>query len=79
MTAQEAVPGFEQLALTGSTIILLGLGGVGSQIALTLARKGAGSLTLLDHGLDHGVGHPVSFSLSHCSSRWTEGCRRKID
>jgi hypothetical protein len=30
-------------------------------------------------GLDHGVGHPVSFSLSHCSSRWTEGCRRKID
>jgi hypothetical protein len=30
-------------------------------------------------GLDHGVGHPASFSLSHCSSRWTEGCRRKID
>jgi hypothetical protein len=30
-------------------------------------------------GLDHGVGHPASFSLSHCSSRWTEGCRRNID
>ena len=30
-------------------------------------------------GLDHGVGHPASFSLSHYSSRWTEGCRRNID
>jgi SAM-dependent methyltransferase len=30
-------------------------------------------------GLDHGVGHPASCSLSHCSSRWTEGCRRNID
>ena len=30
-------------------------------------------------GLDHGVGHPASCSLSHCASRWTEGCRRNID
>src|SRR5262249_8239393 len=30
-------------------------------------------------GLDHRVGHPASFSLSYCSSRWTEGCRRDID
>ena len=50
-TAQEAVPGFELLALTRSTIILLGLGGVGSQIALALARKGAGNLVLLDHDI----------------------------
>jgi molybdopterin/thiamine biosynthesis adenylyltransferase len=51
MTAQEAVPGFEQFVLTASTIILIGLGGVGSQIALALARKGAGSLVLLDHDI----------------------------
>src|SRR5438105_2371271 len=51
MTAQEAVPGFEQFALTRSTIILLGLGGVGSQIALALARKGVGKLVLLDHDI----------------------------
>ena len=30
-------------------------------------------------GLDHRVGHPASFSLGHCSSRWTQGCRRDID
>jgi molybdopterin/thiamine biosynthesis adenylyltransferase len=50
-TAQEAVPGFDQHALTASTIILIGLGGVGSQVALALARKGAGSLILLDHDI----------------------------
>src|ERR671938_1214985 len=51
MIAQEAVPGFEQFALTASTIIVIGLGGVGSQIALALARKGAGKLVLLDHDI----------------------------
>jgi molybdopterin/thiamine biosynthesis adenylyltransferase len=45
------VPGFDQAVLTASTIILLGLGGVGSQIALALARKGAGKLVLLDHDI----------------------------
>ena len=48
-TAQEGVPGFDQAALTRSTIILIGVGGVGSQIALALARKGIGRLTILDH------------------------------
>jgi molybdopterin/thiamine biosynthesis adenylyltransferase len=45
------VPGFDQLILTRSTIILIGLGGVGSQIALALARKGVGNLVLLDHDI----------------------------
>jgi len=31
------------------------------------------------YGLDHGIGHPAFFSLSHCSSRWTEGGRRDRD
>ena len=30
-------------------------------------------------GLDHGVGHPMPFSLTHGSSRRTEGCRRYLD
>jgi molybdopterin/thiamine biosynthesis adenylyltransferase len=45
------VPGFKQQELTRSTIILIGIGGVGSQIALALARKGAGKLVLLDHDI----------------------------
>jgi molybdopterin/thiamine biosynthesis adenylyltransferase len=50
-TAQEGVPGFDQAALGRSTIILIGVGGVGSQIALALARKGAGKLLFLDHDI----------------------------
>src|SRR5262249_15638023 len=30
-------------------------------------------------GLDHRVGHPGAFSLTHCSSRRTKGCRWEID
>jgi molybdopterin/thiamine biosynthesis adenylyltransferase len=45
------VPGFDQAALARSTIILIGVGGVGSQIGLALARKGVGKLTLLDHDI----------------------------
>jgi molybdopterin/thiamine biosynthesis adenylyltransferase len=45
------VPGFDQAALGRSTIILIGVGGVGSQIALALARKGAGKLLFLDHDI----------------------------
>src|SRR2546421_5288433 len=81
MTAQEAVPGFEQFALTASTIILLGLGGVGSQIALALARKGAGKLVLLDHDIvestnlprqvyyPRDVGKPKAYALAANLSR----------
>jgi molybdopterin/thiamine biosynthesis adenylyltransferase len=50
-TAQEAVPGFDQAALSRSTIILIGVGGVGSQIALALARKGVGTLKLVDNDI----------------------------
>ena len=50
-TAQEGVPGFDQAALGRSTIILIGVGGVGSQIGLALARKGVGNLILLDHDI----------------------------
>ena len=49
-------------------------------------REGAGLMGLAFNwiperilGLDHRVGHPGSWSLSHCSSRWTEGCRKDID
>jgi molybdopterin/thiamine biosynthesis adenylyltransferase len=50
-TAQEGVPGFDQCVLSRSTIILIGVGGVGSQVALALARKGVGKLTLVDHDI----------------------------
>ena len=45
---QQRVPGFDQTALSGSSIVCIGAGGIISQIAPTLARKGVGRITVLD-------------------------------
>ena len=41
------IPGFNQEALSSATCV--GAGGIISQIALTLVRKGIGFITLVDH------------------------------
>src|SRR5262249_59665517 len=56
-----------------------GSDGVWSGFDVDYCRALAAAIFNDASGLDHGVGHPASFSLSHCSSRWTEGCRRNID
>jgi molybdopterin/thiamine biosynthesis adenylyltransferase len=45
---QEKVPGFNQQALAASRIILVGAGGLGGEIGVTLTRKGIGELVILD-------------------------------
>jgi molybdopterin/thiamine biosynthesis adenylyltransferase len=45
---QEKVPGFNQHALEASRIILIGAGGLGGEIGVTLTRKGIGELVILD-------------------------------
>jgi molybdopterin/thiamine biosynthesis adenylyltransferase len=45
---QEKVKGFNQHALEASRIILIGAGGLGGEIGVTLTRKGIGQLVLLD-------------------------------
>lgn len=45
---QGRIPGFNQAALSGAHVLCVGAGGINSQIAPTLVRKGVGSLTLLD-------------------------------
>ena len=45
---QRKIPGFEQERLSRSRIVCIGAGGIISQIALTLVRKGVGELVLLD-------------------------------
>jgi len=46
--SQGKVPGFDLAALQGAHIVLIGAGGIGSQVATALVRKGVGRLTLLD-------------------------------
>ena len=46
---QERIPGFDQAALSAASIVCIGAGGLISHIAPTLARKGVGHLTLIDH------------------------------
>ena len=43
------IPGADQRALERARIVVIGCGGLGGEVSVGLARKGVGSLTLLDH------------------------------
>jgi len=45
---QELVPGFNQEVMQSSTILLIGAGGIGGEIAQGLVRKGVGILKIFD-------------------------------
>jgi len=45
---QRKIPGFDQEVLSRSSVLCIGAGGIISQIAPTLVRKGIGRITLLD-------------------------------
>lgn len=46
---QQRVPGFDQLALQKLKVVLIGAGGLNSEIGEGLVRKGVGQLIILDH------------------------------
>jgi len=48
---QKQIPGFEQGAFSKGSVLCIGAGGIISQIAPTLVRKGIGRITLLDDDL----------------------------
>jgi molybdopterin-synthase adenylyltransferase len=48
---QQRIPGFDQAAFSNASVVCIGAGGIISQIAPTLARKGIGRITLLDDDL----------------------------
>ena len=48
---QGKIPGFNQAAISSAHILCIGAGGLISHIAPTLARKGVGRLTLIDHDI----------------------------
>jgi molybdopterin/thiamine biosynthesis adenylyltransferase len=45
---QQRVPGFDQAVFSGSSVLCIGAGGIISQIAPPLVRKGIGKITVLD-------------------------------
>ena len=45
---QQKIPGFDQEVFSESSVLCVGAGGIISQIAPTLVRKGIGRITLLD-------------------------------
>jgi len=48
---QRKIPGFDQYVFSKSSIVCIGAGGIVSQIAPTLVRKGIGRITLLDNDI----------------------------
>src|SRR5271154_2731621 len=45
---QRKIPGFDQTVFSESSVLCIGAGGIISQIAPTLVRKGIGKITVLD-------------------------------
>src|ERR1700722_3659359 len=45
---QKRIPGFDQTAFSKGNVLCIGAGGIVSQIAPTLVRKGIGKIALLD-------------------------------
>lgn len=45
---QQSIPGFDQDIFSNRRVLCIGAGGIGSQIAPTLVRKGIGKITVLD-------------------------------
>lgn len=45
---QKQIPGFNQKVFSSSRLLFVGAGGIASPIALTVARKGAGAICLVD-------------------------------
>jgi molybdopterin/thiamine biosynthesis adenylyltransferase len=48
---QERIPGFNQAAFSRGRVVCVGAGGIISQIAPTLVRKGIGKIVLVDHDI----------------------------
>lgn len=48
---QRKIPGFDQEVFSKSSVLCVGAGGIISQIAPTLVRKGIGSITLIDNDI----------------------------
>src|SRR5258706_3492416 len=48
---QRKIPGFDQEIFSRSSVLCVGAGGIISQIAPTLVRKGIGGVTLVDHDI----------------------------
>jgi molybdopterin/thiamine biosynthesis adenylyltransferase len=47
-TTQAKVVGFDLAAIQAAHVVLIGAGGIGSHVAVALARKGVGRMTLID-------------------------------
>lgn len=46
---KHCVPGFRQSALSSATVLIVGMGGLGCNVSMTLAAAGLGTLVLCDH------------------------------
>lgn len=46
---QHCTPDFSQAALSGATVLIVGMGGLGSTVSMTLSAAGLGTLIVCDH------------------------------
>lgn len=74
---QELIHGFEQAKLTAARAILIGAGGIGSEVGEGLCRKGIGQLSVFDHDVvehtnlnrQHFFQEDIGRHKAHCLAR----------
>jgi len=71
---QKLIPDFSQEALTGSTALLLGMGGLGTNVATALCRLGVGKMFIVDYDVvdDHNLNRQTLFKKSHVNKSKVE-------
>ena len=74
---QELIHGFEQAKLTAARIVLIGAGGIGSEVGEGLCRKGIGDLWVIDQDIveatnlnrQHFFWEDIGRNKAHCLAR----------
>ncbi len=74
---QELITGFEQAKLTAACVLLVGAGGIGSEVGEGLCRKGVGRLAIFDHDVvectnlnrQHFFARDIGGLKAHCLAR----------
>ena len=54
---QQLIPGWDQLKLDNSSVVLVGVGAIGSYVATVLVSSGIGKLTIIDFDTIRALAH----------------------
>jgi len=80
-TRQEQLKGFHQDLLSGETVLVLGVGGIGSNIAIGLCRMGVKRILLVDKDVveDHNLNRQQLYAIPDIGQNKVEAAKKRLD